>query len=126
MTPSCLLNTALPTLDDRPLCQNPPSPITEIERLAALTLKAEAEAGPSPYPIVVAPILNGGKIENRWQPISAATWWGPSCCSTSFMAAKIGRSGHPVQNPGGRGGTTSASALTFGWPSTSTASGSGG
>ena len=26
------------------------------------------------------------------------------------MAAKIGRSGQPVQKPGGRGGTTSASA----------------
>ena len=29
----------------------------------------------------------------------------PSSFSTSFMAAKIGRSGQPVQNPGGRGGT---------------------
>ena len=34
---------------------------------------AEAEAGPRPYPIVVAPMLNGGRIENRWQPMSAAT-----------------------------------------------------
>src|SRR6266849_6320226 len=60
--------------------------------------------------MVVAPILNGGMIEKRWQPISAATWCGPSSRSTSFMAAKIGRSGQPVQKPGGRGGTTSASA----------------
>src|SRR5713226_5049257 len=60
--------------------------------------------------MVVAPILKGGMIENRWQPISAATWCGPSSRSTSFMAAKIGRSGQPVQKPGGRGGTTSASA----------------
>jgi hypothetical protein len=29
----------------------------------------------------------------------------PSSCSTSFIAAKIGRSGQPVQNPGGRIGT---------------------
>ena len=36
----------------------------------------------------------------------------PSSFSTSFMAAKIGRSGQPVQKPGGRGGTMSASALT--------------
>src|SRR5881275_3650767 len=82
----------------------------EIERLLAGTLKAEADAGPSPYPMVVAPILNGGRIENKWQPISAAIWCGPSSFSTSFIAEKIGRSGQPVQKPGGRGGTTSASA----------------
>ena len=64
--------------------------------------------------MVVAPMLNGGRIENRWQPMSAAMWCGPSSFSTSFIAAKIGRSGQPVQKPGGRGGTASASALTRG------------
>ena len=73
ITPSCLLNTALPTEEANPLCQNPPSPITEITRLSAFTLKAEAAAGPRPYPMVVAPMLKGGRIENRWQPISADT-----------------------------------------------------
>ena len=68
-----MLKTALPMLLVRPLCQNPPSPITEIGRFLAETLKAEAEAGPSPYPMVVAPMLNGGRMENRWQPISADT-----------------------------------------------------
>src|SRR5258708_39174562 len=65
--------------------------------------------------MVVAPILNGGMIENRWQPISAATWCGPSSRSTNFMAAKIGRPGQPTQNPGGRGGTTVANALIGSW-----------
>ena len=37
--------------------------------------------------------------------MSAATWCGPSSFSTSFIAAKIGRSGQPMQKPGGRGGT---------------------
>src|SRR5580698_5413817 len=126
MTPSCLLNTALPTDDARPLCQKPPSPITAIERLSASTLNADAEAGPRPYPIVVPPILKGGRIEKRWQPISAATWCGPSSSSTSFIAAKIGRSGQPMQKPAGRGGTTSASALTFGSFRTGVGSGTGG
>ena len=47
-------------------------------------------------------------------------------CSTSFIAAKIGRSGQPVQKPGGRGGTPSASAFTFGWASIGAGSGTGG
>src|SRR3569832_1914638 len=97
-----------------PLCQKPPSPMNEIDFFADGTLNAAAEAGPRPYPIVEAPMLNGGRIENRWQPMSAAMWCGPSSFSTSFIAAKIGRSGHPVQKPGGRGGTAPASALMRG------------
>ncbi len=73
VTPSCLLKTALPMPLVRPLCQKPPSPITAIERFFAGALKAEFDAGPRPYPIVVPPILNGGRIENRWQPMSLAT-----------------------------------------------------
>ena len=53
--------------------------------------------------MVVAPMLNGGRIENRWQPMSQLTWCEPSSRSTSFIAVKIGRSGQPVQNDGGRG-----------------------
>ena len=45
-------------------------------------------------------------------------WCWPSSCSTSFMAAKIGRSGQPMQKPGGRGGTILASSLIFGSAST--------
>ncbi len=61
--------------------------------------------------MVVLPMLNGGRIENRWQPMSQLTWWAPSSRSTSFMAAKIGRSGQPVQNDGGRPCTLPAIAL---------------
>ena len=42
----------------------------------------------------------------------------PSSFCTSFMAAKIGRSGQPMQKPGGRGGTVLASSLIFGSAST--------
>ena len=38
--------------------------------------------------------------------MSEAMWCRPSSCSTSFVAAKIGRSGQPTQKPGGRPGTT--------------------
>jgi hypothetical protein len=48
ITLSCWLKTALPTPLVSPLCQKPPSPMIEIERLLAGTLKAEADAGPSP------------------------------------------------------------------------------
>src|SRR3569833_3462600 len=88
--------------------------MNEIDFFADGTVNAAAEAGPRPYPIVEAPMLNGGRIENRWQPMSAAMWCGPSSFSTSFIAAKLGRSGHPVQKPGGRGGTAPASALMRG------------
>ena len=64
--------------------------------------------------MVVAPILNGGRMENRWQPMSQLTWCGPSSRSTSFIAVKMGRSGQPVQNDGGRGWTALSTMLT-GW-----------
>jgi len=38
-----LLKTALPMPLVKPLCQKPPSPITAIDRLSALTLNAEVE-----------------------------------------------------------------------------------
>ena len=38
--------------------------------------------------------------------MSQLTWCGPSSRSTSFMAVKMGRSGQPVQNEGGRGWTS--------------------
>ena len=61
--------------------------------------------------MVVLPRLNGGRMENRWQPMSALTWCGPSSRSTSFIAVKIGRSGQPVQKPGGRALTLSLDGL---------------
>jgi len=80
-----------------------------IVRLAvSLVLKAAAPAQPSPYPMVVAPMLNGGRMENRWQPMSQLTWCCPSSRSSSFIAVKIGRSGHPVQKDGGRGWISAA------------------
>ncbi len=60
--------------------------------------------------MVVLPMLNGGRIENRWQPMSALTWCAPSSRSTSFIAVNIGRSGQPVQKPGGRACTLATSA----------------
>src|SRR5215475_7390060 len=62
--------------------------------------------------MVELPMLNGGRTENRWQPMSQLTWCAPSSRSTSFMAAKIGRSGQPVQNDGGRPCTFSPSILS--------------
>ena len=62
--------------------------------------------------MVVLPMLNGGRIENRWQPMSQLMCSGPSSRCSSFMAVKIGRSGQPVQKPGGRGGNRLASACT--------------
>ncbi len=124
MTPSCLLNTALEMPVESPLCQNPPSPMIAIGFLSAFTCSAEADEGPRPYPIVVAPMLNGALIENRWQPMSAAMWCSPSSFCTSVSAEKIGRSGQPVQKLGGRGGTTFTS--DFAASLASTGAGSGG
>ena len=45
---------------------------------------------------------------------------------TSFIAAKIGRSGQPMQKLGGRGGTDFASSFTLGSARTVEASGGGG
>jgi hypothetical protein len=50
-------------------------------------------------------MLKGGSEAKRWQPMSAAIWCSPRSSCTSFIAAKIGRSGQPVQKPGGRIGT---------------------
>src|SRR5690554_6283940 len=108
MTPSYLLKTALPIPDDKPLCQKPPSPMMDMGRLDEGTLKAAALDAPRPYPMVVAPRLNGGRIENRWQPMSQAMWCSPSLSCAKVKAAKMGRSGQPVQKPAGRGGTTFA------------------
>ncbi len=60
--------------------------------------------------MVVAPMLKGGRIEKRWQPMSQETWCWPSSRSTSFIAVKIGRSGQPVQKEGGRPCTLPSSA----------------
>jgi hypothetical protein len=50
-------------------------------------------------------MLKGGSVENVWQPMSAETWNSPSSRCTSFIAENTGRSGQPMQKPGGRGGT---------------------
>ena len=46
MTPSCLLNTALPMPEARPLCQKPPSPITEIDALVGLDVEGRGRGRP--------------------------------------------------------------------------------
>src|SRR5664279_2237407 len=119
-TLSVWLNTALPTPLVNPLCQKPPSPMMLMVRFfVSFVLNAAAPAHPSPYPIVVAPMLNGGSTEKRWQPMSQLTWCLPISRSTSFIAVKIGRSGQPVQNDGGRGWISAESAAM------STAAGAG-
>src|SRR5262245_59901089 len=72
-TLSLLLNTALPTLEASPLCQKPPSPTSAMARLPSTALNAAAPAPPKPYPMVELPTLNGGRTENRWQPMSQLT-----------------------------------------------------
>src|SRR5712664_3965237 len=103
-TPSCLLKTAFPIPLVRPLCQKPPSPITAMDRLSALTLKADVDAGPSPKPIVVAPMLNGGRIEKRWQPkrdagrvlLRQASWQQRSVVRGSRCRALAAAQGPPL------------------------------
>ena len=97
----------LPIDDDNPLCQKPPSPNIEIALRSPPPSNAAFEAGPRPYPIVEPPISNGGKLAKRWQPISPVIWCLPRSFSTSFIAAKIGLSGQPVQKLGGLIGTVS-------------------
>src|SRR5713101_2521526 len=59
-------------------------------------------------------MLNGGSVEKVWQPMSAEMWNAPCSRSISFIAENTGRSGQPMQNPGGRAGTTpSSSAARF-------------
>ena len=62
--------------------------------------------------MVVLPRLNGGNIENKWQPMSQLMCIGPISRWSSFIAVKMGRSGQPVQNPAGRIGKRPASACT--------------
>src|SRR5579863_257034 len=56
------------------------------------------------------PSENGAKVANEWQPMSALIWVGPISRWASFIAAKTGRSGHPVQKFGGRGGISQTTA----------------
>src|SRR5271156_1158365 len=60
------------------------------------------------------PIENGAKVAKEWQPISALIWVGPISRCASFIAAKTGRSGQPVQKFGGRGGMSPTVAATVG------------
>ena len=51
------------------------------------------------------PLLKGSKVASAWQPMSAAMCTGPTSCCASFNALNTGRSGQPMQKPGGRGGS---------------------
>jgi hypothetical protein len=120
-TESCLLYTALATPLVSPLCQKPPSPITEITRLPNAGATAPAEARPMPYPSTELPTLNGAWVENVVHPMSAATWVSPMAGSFErriFIALNTGRSGQPVQNDGGRlsMGCGSAARTRAAWP----------
>src|SRR5450756_669175 len=106
-TPSSLLNTALATPEDTPLCQKPPSPITVTTRLSNIGPTADALARPRPYPSTVLPRWNGGNVPQVPQPLSAATRYPPVSRPRSFIAENTGRSGQPMQHPGGRLGPSS-------------------
>src|SRR5260370_6061986 len=56
------------------------------------------------------PRLNGDKVANECQPMSALMWVGPSSRCISLMALNTGRSGQPVQKFGGRGGISATAA----------------
>src|SRR3954463_11971343 len=49
-------------------------------------------------------MLNGGKVANEWQPMSAEICVGPISRCVSLIAANTGRSGQPGQKFGGGGG----------------------
>src|SRR5580658_1579409 len=59
--------------------------------------------------MMLLPMLNGGNVAKEWQPISALMCSAPTSFCNIFIAAKNGRSGHPVHNPDGRAGTNAAS-----------------
>ena len=64
------------------------------------------------------PRLNGAKVANEWQPMSALMWVGPSSRCISLMALNTGRSGQPVQKFGGRAGMSPTAAIAPGlWAS---------
>ena len=63
-------------------------------------------------------MLNGAKVANAWQPMSAEMCVGPSSRCVSLIAANTGRSGQPVQKFGGRGGSSPTAAIAAPlWPS---------
>jgi hypothetical protein len=57
--------------------------------------------------------LNGGSVENRWQPMSAERWNLPVSPSRIFIAENTGRSGQPTQKPGGRAGSPPRRSAAF-------------
>ena len=58
-------------------------------------------------------MLNGGRVANAWQPMSAATCVSPSSRCAILSALNTGRSGQPVQKAGGRFGSGARSSS---WP----------
>src|SRR6266571_90419 len=104
-TESCRLYIAFATPFVSPLCQKPPSPITETTRLLKAGATALDDASPIPYPSTELPTLNGACVEKVWQPMSAETCVSPisgDFVRRIFIALKTGRSGQPVQKDGGR------------------------
>ena len=87
-----------------PLCQKPPSPITEMVRFCITGATAPAAASDMPKPRIELPRLNGARVANEWQPMSLEMWTLPTSRSRSLIAEKTGRSGQPTQKPGGRSG----------------------
>src|SRR3954463_15598684 len=103
-TPSPLLSRLEATPESRPLCQNPPSPITATARLDDIGPTPAAAARLMPCPGSLLPCENGSNEAKAWQPTSIETCGRPISCSTSFIAENTGRSGQPTQKVGGRTG----------------------
>ena len=104
-TRSPRLNIDDATPDSKPLCQKPPSPITEMVRFCITGATAPAAASDMPNPRIELPRLNGARVAKEWQPMSLEIWTLPTSRSSNLIAEKTGRSGHPMQKPGGLSGS---------------------
>jgi hypothetical protein len=65
MTLSDLLNTMLPIEEDRPLCQNPPSPRIEIARFLPAAIKGRVRGGAKTIAHRLSADLERGQAANR-------------------------------------------------------------
>ena len=113
-TPSPLLNRFEATPVMSPLCQKPPSPITAIGRRSQIGRRPRRRSRATCRSRGSNCRANGAKVANAWQPMSALIWVGPSSRCISLIAENTGRSGQPVQNVGGRGGSSPIAAAARG------------
>ena len=98
----------------RPLCQKPPSPITEIG--AAVKIGPDRCRARERHAIAENRIAQAERREGRESMAAdvALICVGPSSRCISLMAENTGRSGQPVQKVGGRGGNAPTAAAAAG------------